>query len=123
MSRDRRFAHVRSLVGVLAGVLFLSACVTTPTGLTGPCPLAPLITSTSDDDMNWFEETAVIVDDYGQQLVGFDESVAENCVENSGFGWRVVARDGEFFAVTADYSPQRLNAVIENSVVTEMSAG
>jgi hypothetical protein len=77
----------------------------------------------SDDDMDWFEETAVIVDDYGQQLVGFDESAAENCVSESGFVWRVVARDGEFFAVTADYSPQRLNAVIEDSVVTEMSAG
>jgi hypothetical protein len=37
--------------------------------------------------------------------------------------WRVVRRDGEWFAATDDYSPQRVNAMIENSVVTEISIG
>jgi hypothetical protein len=77
----------------------------------------------SGDDMEWFEDTALIVEEYAQQLLGFDELVAERCAEDAGLSWRVTARDGEYFAVTADYSPQRVNAVIEKSVVTEASAG
>ena len=79
--------------------------------------------SSAPDDMEWFDETALVVDEYGQGLVGFDEGAAQTCVEEAGFVWRVVARDGEYFAVTADYSPQRLNAVIERSVVVEVSVG
>jgi hypothetical protein len=74
-------------------------------------------------DDQWFEDTFVIVDEYGQQLVGFDEQAAQACVEDAGLVWRVVARDGEYFMVTEDYSPQRVNAVIEKSVVMEVSVG
>jgi hypothetical protein len=77
----------------------------------------------TNENLDWFEETAVIVNDYAQQLVGFDEKAAETCVENAGLVWRVIARDGEYFAVTADYSPQRINAAIDRSVVTEISVG
>lgn len=79
--------------------------------------------SSAPEDLEWFDETALIVDDYGQGLVGFNEAAAQACVEDAGLVWRVTARDGEFFAVTADYSPQRLNAVIEQSVVVEVSVG
>jgi hypothetical protein len=75
----------------------------------------------SDDE--WFDDTAVIADEYGQQLVGFDEDAARTCVEDAGLVWRVIARDGEYFAVTLDYSPQRINAVMENAVVLEVSVG
>jgi hypothetical protein len=119
--------RVRSIalaaVGALGVSLLLAGCSSAPEGLRGPCPTPPVITPMSDEDMEWFEDTALIVEDYAKQLIGFDELAAERCVEDAGLSWRVIARDGEFFAVTADYSPQRVNAVIEKSVVTEASAG
>jgi hypothetical protein len=101
----------------------LGGCAAAPTGQMAPCPAAPVITALSDENSDWFEETAATVNEYGQQLVGFDEQVAQTCVEDAGLTWRVIARDGEYFMVTADYSPQRINAVIENAVVMEVSAG
>ena len=77
----------------------------------------------SEDDMEWFEKTATITTDYAAGLIGFDEQAAQTCVEDAGLSWRVVARDGEYFAVTLDYSPQRINAAIVKSVVTETSVG
>jgi hypothetical protein len=53
----------------------------------------------------------------------FDEQAAQTCVEDAQLIWRVIARDGEYFAVTLDYSPQRINVAIDKSVVTEISVG
>jgi hypothetical protein len=55
--------------------------------------------------------------------VGFEKQAAQACVEDAGLIWRVIARDGEYFAVTADYSPQRINAVVDKSVGKEVSGG
>lgn len=74
-------------------------------------------------EADWFNETAAVVGEYAEGLIGFDEQAAESCVADAGLIWRVVARDGEFFAVTADYSPQRINVVIDKKVVTEASVG
>ena len=97
----------------------------------GPCPTPPTITGapssepgwSGDEDADWFDNTARIVDTYAEQLVGFDETAAQTCVEDAGLIWRVVARDGEYFGVTADYSPQRINAVIEDAIVMEITVG
>ena len=48
---------------------------------------------------------------------------AQACAEAAGLAWRVVAEDGEYFAVTEDFRPERLNAVVEDSVVIEITAG
>jgi hypothetical protein len=110
-------------VGLLTISLAAGGCSSPPAGQLGPCPTPPAISPMTNENLDWFEETAVIVNDYAQQLVGFDEKAAETCVENAGLVWRVIARDGEYFAVTADYSPQRINAAIDRSVVTEISVG
>ncbi len=39
-----------------------------------------------------------------------------------GYAVRVVEEDGEYLPVTADYSPQRINVVVENDQVTELSS-
>jgi len=104
------------------GAAVLAGCTPAPTGVTGPCPTPPEIAA-GTGDAAWFEQTEAIVDSYAQQLRGFDEDAAQACVEGAGLAWRVVARDGEFFAVTADYTPQRVNAVIERRVVTTLSVG
>ena len=75
------------------------------------------------DDTEWFDKAAEAALNYAKQLEGFSEAAAESCVIEAGLVWRVVGRDGEMFAVTLDYSPQRVNAMIENSVVTEISIG
>jgi hypothetical protein len=81
-----------------------------------PMPFSP-------GEMEWCEETALVPEDYGQGLVGCGEEAARGCVEDAGLVWRVVARDGEFFVVRVDHSPQRLTAEIEASLVTKISAG
>jgi hypothetical protein len=75
------------------------------------------------DDAQWFDKAAESTLNYAEQLEGFSEATAEACVTEAGLVWRVVGRDGEIFAVTLDYAPQRINAVIEKSVVTEISVG
>jgi len=123
MTHSRNRLLALGVLGVVTISLVLAGCSSAPEGVRGPCPAPPVITPMNNDDLDWFEETAVIVDDYAQQLVGFDETAAQGCVEDAGLSWRVIARDGEYFAVTADYSPQRVNTVIKKSVVTEISIG
>jgi hypothetical protein len=72
-------------------------------------------------EADWFETTAEVTLGYAEQLAGFDESAAESCVKTAGLLWRVVARDGESFAVTEDYIPTRINVVIERTIVTEIT--
>jgi hypothetical protein len=75
------------------------------------------------DDINKFDKAAEAALNYAKQLEGFSEAASESCVIEAGLVWRVVGRDGEWFAVTLDYNPQRINAVIESAVVTEVSIG
>ena len=75
------------------------------------------------DDTEWFDKAAESTLNYAKQLEGFSEAAAEACVTEVGLVWRVVGRDGDWFPVTLDYSPQRVNAVIKKSVVSEISIG
>lgn len=51
------------------------------------------------------------------------ETDAQARAEQAGLTTRVVQRDGEQFPVTMDYSPQRLNLVIESGTVTAATVG
>jgi hypothetical protein len=105
-------------LAISATVLALIAgCTPTPAGITGPCPTK--LTSIPAGE----EEAVATVNEYGQQLIGFDETAALTCVEDAGLTWRVVARDGESFPITMDYRIERLNAVITDSIVTEITVG
>lgn len=115
---------------IMAGLSFLvltvaTGCAAAPVGIEGPCPeppeVSPMPQEGSED--TWFEETADRVAAYASELSGFDEKAAESCVATTDLVWRVVARDGEFFAVTMDYVPTRVNVVIERSIVTDTTAG
>ena len=74
-------------------------------------------------DTQKFDKAAEAALNYAKQLEGFSEVAAESCVTEAGLVWRVVGRDGEMFPVTLDYSPERVNAVIESSMVSEISIG
>ena len=58
-----------------------------------------------------------------QLLVGSKEEDAEQCAALLGWGFRVGSRDGEDFALTADYLPQRVNVVVTMGIVTAISVG
>ncbi len=57
------------------------------------------------------------------EVVGMTETDAQARAEQAGLTTRVVQRDGEQFPVTMDYSPQRLNLVIESGTVTAATVG
>jgi|688.fasta_scaffold66283_2 hypothetical protein len=117
---------MRALIGTLVGVsLLVTGCSPAPPSVTEACPAAPVMSEIppAPDDMNKFDEAAETTLKYAEQLDGFSEAAAEACVTEVGLVWRVVGRDGDWFPVTLDYSPQRVNAVIEKSVVTEISIG
>lgn len=61
--------------------------------------------------------------DAAAQLVGLNEQVATTCAANEGWKFRVVARDGEDFMVTADYRTDRVNLTVENGIVTAINVG
>ena len=57
------------------------------------------------------------------QLVGLSERASELCADINGWGYRVVQRDGEDFAVTLDYRSNRINVKIKDDAVIEVTVG
>ena len=117
---------MRLLIGTLLGVgLMVTGCSPAPPSVAETCPAAPVMSEMppAPDDTEWFDKAAESTLNYAKQLEGFSEAAAEACVTEVGLVWRVVGRDGEWFPVTLDYSPQRVNAVIKKSVVSEISIG
>lgn len=80
-------------------------------GITAECP--PV--DTADAEMITRERADI--------LIGSTEAEAESCASRLGWGFRVGARDGENFMVTADYSPQRITVSIANDLVTSVNVG
>lgn len=60
-------------------------------------------------------------DEQVSALVGKTETVAKATVLDSGWIWRVVSKDGKHFMKTSDVKRNRINATIDNSVVTKAS--
>ena len=54
-------------------------------------------------------------------MVGMDETAARTEVEQCGWVFRVVHRDGVDLTITADFHKQRVNAVIVNRVVRSVT--
>ena len=117
---------MRVLTGLLFGLcLVATGCSPTPPSVAGTCPAAPAVSEAvaAPDGKESLHKAAESTLNYAKQLEGFSEAASESCVIEAGLVWRVVGRDGEWFAVTLDYNPQRINAVIESAVVTEVSIG
>lgn len=62
-------------------------------------------------------------EEFAATLIGFAEQEAIDAIEAEGLIARVVARDGEYYAVTEDYSVSRINLVIVGGLVTEATVG
>ena len=57
------------------------------------------------------------------QLVGMSENAASSCAIANGWGFRVGERDGEQFAVTMDYRPNRVTVSVKSDKVTAVVVG
>ena len=52
------------------------------------------------------------------EIIGMDVAEAENFATQNNRLFRIVEEDGEFYAVTLDYRPGRINAVVEKGKIT-----
>ena len=68
-------------------------------------------------------DLTAITQERADKLIGFTESDAESCATSLGWAFRVGERDGESFAVTADYSQQRVTVSVTNDLVTSVVVG
>lgn len=68
-------------------------------------------------------DATAISDERAAVLVGLSEADAEHCATELGWGWRVGERDGEAFALTADYSPSRVTVTVVDGTVTAIVVG
>ena len=68
-------------------------------------------------------DMTAITQERADLLIGFTESDAESCALSLGWAFRVGERDGEGFALTADYSQQRVTVSVTNDLVTAVAVG
>ncbi len=68
-------------------------------------------------------DLTAISQERADMLIGFTESDAESCAASLGWVFRVGERDGEGFALTADYSQQRVTVSVTNDLVTAVVVG
>jgi ABC-type phosphate/phosphonate transport system substrate-binding protein len=68
-------------------------------------------------------DMTAITQERADMLIGFTESDAESCALSLGWAFRVGERDGEGFALTADYSQQRVTVSVTNDLVTAVVIG
>jgi hypothetical protein len=64
-----------------------------------------------------------ITQERADMLIGFTESDAESCALSLGWAFRVGERDGESFALTEDYSLQRVTVSVTKDLVTAVAVG
>jgi hypothetical protein len=57
------------------------------------------------------------------QLIGLSERAGELCATLNEWGYRVVQRDGEDFAVTMDYRSNRINVKVRDDKIFEATVG
>jgi hypothetical protein len=65
-----------------------------------------------------FESISRVAAEFAENLVGLIETEAIRQISENGLSFRIASRDGEFFALTQDYSPGRINLEIVDGVIT-----
>jgi outer membrane biogenesis lipoprotein LolB len=68
-------------------------------------------------------DMTAITQERADMLIGFTESDAESCATSLEWEFRVGERDGEGFALTADYRQQRVTVSVTNDLVTAVAVG
>ena len=121
-----KLIKLKKFIILTTSLLILTACSATSSEQTtfDNCPNLDLSTITVDDtSAEYMDEVAKLVQESTNELIGKSEKNVEYCAAFEGLAYRVAARDGEFFALTLDYSPTRINVEIEKDIVTKISVG
>lgn len=117
------FSRVIYAVSILT--ILCAGCATKSPVTQGECPDASIVhvaIKESAESLD-FNSIATAADEYSIGLLGLAEQNAEKCVTSETLIWRIIGRDGEYFPVTLDYSPSRINVVIDSGIVAEVSVG
>ncbi len=103
---------MKRVLVVAVASLALTACSSSEqTKTTVTCPASDAADATA------------ITTERAQLLIGFEENDAETCAANLGWSYRVGSRDGEDYALTEDYSLQRVTVTIKLGIVTAITVG
>ena len=102
-----------SVGAVLATVFTAWSCSASPASVPSDraCPAADVA------------DTVEISVQRAELLLGFSEADAQRCVAQLGWSYRVGQRDGESFALTEDYSLQRVTVTVADDMVTAITVG
>jgi hypothetical protein len=108
---------------LLVTVMMLAACGSSgadvPVSTINPNPDASFEVPTEEE----MQEQVARTEAFAATTIGMTEGDAVEAIEEAGLIARVVAEDGEYFAVTEDYVTTRVNLVLVGGVVTEATAG
>lgn len=107
---------------LLAALISLSGCATDmdeSVSTINPNPDSTVSIPTEEEMEAQRERTEA----FAATVIGMSESEAIAVIEAEGYVARVVARDGEHFMVTEDYSVTRINLVVVDDTVTEATVG
>jgi hypothetical protein len=109
----------RLAIAVLLAVAGCGANMDESVSTNNPDPDASISVPTDVEMQEQRERTEA----FAATVIGMTEAEAITAIEDAGFIARVVARDGEYFAVTEDYSVSRINLVVVDDRVTEATVG
>lgn len=101
----------RFLVVAIASLSLVACSSSEQTQTATACPVADVADATA------------ITPERAELLVGFAENDAEKCAADLGWAYRVGSRDGEDFAMTLDFSQQRVTVTVTLGVVTAIAVG
>jgi hypothetical protein len=107
------------LVGALVALAACGTDMDASVSTVNPDPGASVSIPTEEEMEEQREQTEA----FAATVVGMIESDAVAAIEAEGYVARVVARDGEYFMVTEDYSVTRINLVVVGDRVTEATVG
>lgn len=109
---------------LVAGLFVVAACGSGAPGDESVSTFAPdpdvSISIPSEEEL---QEQLRRTEEFALTVIGLAEQDAVDAIEAEGLIARVVARDGEFYAVTEDYSVMRINLIVEAGSVTEATVG
>ena len=103
-------AKARSSIVVAVGRTETRGDVLQIGSMRGECPLA-------------LKQESEITQSRANQLVGMPERAAEVCTAVLKWSYRVGERDGEPFAVTMDYRPDRVTVSVQDGTISSVTVG
>ncbi len=86
-------------------------------------PLGDRVVDWSDPGPGDDAPIAVTPDLTTADFVGLTVGEAQEIAEMNIIDWRVTREDGEFFAVTEDYRPDRLNFEVDDGLISRVTLG